>query len=174
MRLLGTYARLQTVIDDLLVKSFLEKRQPEAPKVLRELRNKAHIADRDRPKIVKAIAVDLSSDAELADFTHIYGQVKDLRDRIAHSSVLETDEDTLVLGSFVVRHPAEETDSREVGRAELDTAIAHCEWLVAQVTYVLATSSLVLQTSLGVHPIRFLKPSRLPWDWDGIPFVHET
>jgi hypothetical protein len=171
LRLLGAFSHLQICVDEMLAKTFFNKRMPMAADVVWK-RVVSRIRDDERTQLLQAIAADVGTDAELDNFNHVYADVKRLRDEAAHAARFQAAGPDLlhVTASVVGVGPVSEPSATEIDRTQLVEAVQSCRWLEAQILYIVYSSDLSEGLHLGEIPIEVVKPTRLPKDWDGVVF----
>lgn len=106
LRLLGAFAHVQLMIDDILAKQFFEQRVPKAADFLME-RVVSRIRDVERTKLVHAVAAECDSPAELDSFGQVYMDVKHLRDKVGHAARVEADDNGVlhITDSYLATKP---------------------------------------------------------------------
>ncbi len=106
LRMLGAFSHLQLLIDELLAKSFFEKRVPKAAAFLLK-RVVSRIRDDERTQLVQVIAAELGAPAELDNFNQVYMHVKRLRDKVSHAARFQSDgQDVLHITDSLLRPKA--------------------------------------------------------------------
>lgn len=167
LQLLGQFARVQDAIDNGLAAGYFKIRTPGAAKMVIE-KTIRRLSDEDRRELFLSIAKELNTDAELDEFTSTFRRVKKLRDLLAHSGELTgTSDDAVGVAHTYVRNPdMKERTVEAIDRAALREAISAASWMSAQVMYVAQASGVIKELRAGDSLVRFLKPSRLPKDWN--------
>jgi hypothetical protein len=173
LRLLGAFAHVQLLIDDVLAKNFFEKRVPKAADFLME-RVVSRIRDRERTKLVHAIAAEFGSPAELDNFNQVYMDVKRLRDKVGHAARVEADADANgvlhITDSYLATKPvgtatAGSMATVTVQRSEIDEAVRKCRWLEFQINFIMYSTDLSLHMVLAGRRMKVVKPSKVFGDW---------
>jgi hypothetical protein len=169
LEFLGPFSHVQDVIDKVVTKIYFNKRIPKASAVVWRLAV-SRIRDDERIKLFLAIAEDLDTDADLSNFGAIYNRVKSHRDLAGHSArFTTTSPDQIRIRRTLVLGPANDgkTDVVELDRNQVVDSLRDCDWLVAQMLYVVFASDLVAGAYLGDTPIAYQRPASRPEDWEG-------
>jgi hypothetical protein len=172
LRLIGNFAHLQMLIDDVLAKNFFERRIPKAAEFLME-RVVSRIRDSERTKLVRAIADEFNSPAELDNFNQVYMDVKRIRDKLGHSVILsEADGVLCIIDSYSATKrvgdvAAGSMATGTIERSQIDEAVHQCRWLEAQIYLHPVFDRFGSCDSAGWSPVKVVKPPRKFSDWDG-------
>lgn len=172
LQLLGSFAHLQLLIEDVLAKNYFERRTPKAAEFLMK-RVVSRIRDSERTKLVQVIADEYDSPAELDNFSQVYTEVKRLRDTVAHSVIRSGSDGVLhIIDSYSERKPVGTASTQSMGsgtldRSQVDEAVRKCRWLEAQIYYLLDSTGLALGFVKAGRRMKVVKPPRKFRDWDG-------
>ncbi|MGB3521946.1 MAG: hypothetical protein WBA50_10765 [Mycobacterium sp.] len=163
----GAFTRVQDTIDNVVAKEFFDRRVPKMSKLLWR-RTVKRINDEERVELLKAIAKELESDADLTSFRVVYDRAAELRNKVAHSTrvVLDGDDQLIVRTTMIVSSDPEEGVLRVDRQAIRDRSL-DCAWLHAQAMYVIASSNVFPKPSLDGQPMEWVRPTARPEDWDG-------
>ncbi|CPR33979.1 Uncharacterised protein [Mycobacteroides abscessus] len=169
LRFLGAFSHLQDLIDDVLARSFFERRMPKTADLIWQ-RAVSRINDRERIELFLNISEDLGTDAELESVQTIYMRVKELRDRVAHSTQFTTTGgDRLAIGKTVLSSLKKLPPAPlEVDRVTIYNAVWECRWIEAQILYVLVGNQRLGMGSPHSPTFEILKPAGTPEQWSGI------
>lgn len=177
LRFMGGFAHVQSYIDEYVARIFLDNRIPHSASFFWDSAV-SRIRDSERPRLVQQIAADLSSDADLSCFNSVYADVKRVRDQAAHAARVEavSDDELRITKTILASASKPPVQPTTLTRRQLFEAIRSCAWLEAQVQYILYSSDLVQKMIFGQHraEVEVVKPTRLPKDWDGTVFRHQT
>ena len=167
VKFLGWFAHLQHWMDNVIAWRFFQDRMPNAANLVWE-RAVSRINDKERIKLFLAIAKDIGTDAELDSVATVYAGLKELRDKVAHSAkFIDYGDGRLTISkSIITSFRDDDPDRTKIDRHQLSKAIRSCNWIEAQMIYVIFQHEPIAD-SLSSHKIP--KPARTPdqWDWDG-------
>lgn len=163
LALLGAFSHLQDLMDEIVARTFLEKRMPKTADLIWQ-RAVSRINDKERIELFLKISEDLGTDADLESVGTVYMRVKELRDRVAHSTRFTTTEGgQLTMGKTVLSSLKKlPPEPLEVNRVTIFNALWECRWIEAQIFYVV-----VRMMQPGSKPFEILKPAGTPEQWNG-------
>lgn len=163
LALLGAFSHLQDLIDEIVARTFLEKRMPNTADLIWQ-RAVSRINDKERIELFLNISEDLETDADLESVRAVYMRVKELRDRVAHSTRFTTTESgQLTMGKSVLSSLRKlPPEPLEVNRVTIFNALWECRWIEAQIFYVV-----LRMMQPGPKPFEILKPAGTPEQWNG-------
>ncbi|OBI31102.1 hypothetical protein [Mycobacterium sp. E2238] len=173
LKFLGSFTHVQTCIDELLARTYFEKRIPDAAAFVWKLAV-SRIKDDERAKLVRAISQDVGSDAELENFNQAYMDMARLRNKLSHAATLQAAGDALTIFKSKIGRPDNAPVEFRVDRDDLSYAVTTCRWLEAQILYILDSSGLTEALSIGDRPIIVAKPAANREDYNGIVYLDKN
>jgi hypothetical protein len=138
---MAAFARLHDIIDWLVV-GFIDARSERGWAELdAPLLTSSRRRDEDVPKTLRAISDAVGSDSELREFPNYFKQVKDTRDLLAHSMVLEAVQSdgvwVLYVGSYHDdRRARRALSENDLTLRALNLGSAKLLWLMEQVEWI--------------------------------------
>ncbi|WP_445159654.1 hypothetical protein ACTXG5_15530 [Mycobacterium sp. Dal123C01] len=178
LELVGEFSKLQVVADHL-VSLYVEKHAPSLAAFLNEENVLTRLPDRQRPRLVTAIAKELGTAADVSNFGDVFDRVKHVRDFAAHGTYTErVGPNKIVLWNNYMTGPSiKRTGIRKSGaslvvtRSLLTNRLRESRWLIQHVHFITGSSDLTNGVHIGGVPVRFAKPPARPSDWNGELFA---
>lgn len=172
---LGLFSHVQDLVDNVVAPTFFRRRIPMAADVVLK-RTISRIKDEERVDLVLAIAAELNTDADLDSFKAVYMRVKRLRDKIAHSARFKAiDEDRMSIEKTMLVSIDESREAPiEVDRIQIGRAAHDCNWLQAQVLYIISADGEPIELAGQRQSASIIKPPAVPEGWDGVWFRRPT
>ncbi len=168
LELVGEFSKLQDAIEQL-VTMYAEKHAPALASLLDDENVLSRMSDQQRPRVVIAIAAELGTRADVSNFRDVFHQVREIRDFVAHGTYTErVNDDQIVIwnnyvtGPNVKRTGIKKRDSLKIGRDQLTARLNDARWLIQHVHFIVGSSDLTKQISLGDVPVAFAEPTAEP------------
>jgi hypothetical protein len=138
------------------------------------------IPDKQRPRLLLALAAELGTTNDVSQFRDVFFRVKELRDFLAHGTYTQRiDTDNLVIWNNYVTGPnvkkkgLKKRDSLAVTREQIGERLVEARWLLQHVQFTHTSSDLTTKIYLGDKEVEFAQPSAAPRDWDGRKFTFQ-
>ncbi len=175
LRFLGAFSHVQDWMDNVIAWIFFKGQMPNAAAVVWD-RAVSRINDKERVKLFLAIAKDIGTDAELDCVAAEYAELKQLRDKAAHSAkFFDYGDGNLTISKSHITALREndweptKLEKTSIDRNQILRALRSCKWLEAQMTYVIFCYEPIAEVRAASGSHKLPKPARTPeqWNWNG-------
>lgn len=167
LEFVGQFARLQELIEGA-GRLYFHKKTPELERFLQK-KLLDRMRDEDRIDFLKGMFKDLEVEPPTKQ-KEVFNQVKKVRDQIAHSSSLEAhpaDSSLILSKDFFGGFGRNSSTPSVVSRADLFKMKWYCDWLAANVYYLISVSDITVKIIQNGVEISHVRPTDHPDQWDG-------